>query len=392
MKGARGAALRISLLACGACSITGDDLSPRRAAGRLESQPASVGAVWDASVPPTSEADASPSLPDAMGNSCSVGEASCDLPLESASPCDGGACTPGGCAGAGCDAATCADGGACEPTGCFGPSCRAGSCADGAQNQNESDTDCGGICGASCREGQGCVTADDCESNVCSPAGCNDAAAADANAESCCHAPTCSDGVRNGDEPLVDCGNESCGPCPSGAACRMDADCRSGSCAPDGSCAARCRGDQDCEGGSCMGGFCIFCDNGVVDGSESDVDCGGQCPPCSAGERCAVDGDCQQDACESGRCCGGRERDCTRCAERLAQNGLNCGNTSDEVAAQGCRAFLDCLANSEACTLRHAPGCSEAPGGACNHLNFGGNDSAALTLADAILGDATCQF
>src|SRR4051812_13688103 len=38
-------------------------------------------------------------------------------------------------------------------------------------------------------------------------------------------APTCSDGVRNGEETDVDCGGMGCMPCHLGAACMRDADC-----------------------------------------------------------------------------------------------------------------------------------------------------------------------
>jgi hypothetical protein len=43
-------------------------------------------------------------------------------------------------------------------------------------------------------------------------------------------APTCSDGLKNGDESDVDCGG-SCVACAGGAACVVDADCAAGSCA-----------------------------------------------------------------------------------------------------------------------------------------------------------------
>lgn len=41
------------------------------------------------------------------------------------------------------------------------------SCADGVHNQDESDVDCGGSCGATCSEGQACIVGEDCVSGEC---------------------------------------------------------------------------------------------------------------------------------------------------------------------------------------------------------------------------------
>lgn len=76
-------------------------------------------------------------------------------------------------------------------------------------------------------------------------------------------APTCSDGVQNGDETGVDCG---------------------GSCAPCVSCSDGVQnGDEtgvDC-GGSCAP--CVSCNDGIQNGDETGVDCGGSCAPCNTG-------------------------------------------------------------------------------------------------------------
>jgi hypothetical protein len=42
--------------------------------------------------------------------------------------------------------------------------------------------------------------------------------------------------------------------------------------------------------------------------------------------------------------------------------------------------------------VRYAPGCTDSPGGACDHLRFGGNGSPGVVLADSILGNASCFF
>ena len=69
-----------------------------------------------------------------------------------------------------------------------------------AQNQNESDVDCGGICGSNCALGATCNNNDDCLSLNCSG--------------NQCVAPQCNDGIQNADETGIDCGGSLCGACP----------------------------------------------------------------------------------------------------------------------------------------------------------------------------------
>jgi hypothetical protein len=76
------------------------------------------------------------------------------------------------------------------------------SCGDGIQSGDESDVDCGGSACDPCADGKECKGANDCGSGVC-----------DATSGSCA-APTCGDGVQNGDETGVDCGGPSCPECP----------------------------------------------------------------------------------------------------------------------------------------------------------------------------------
>lgn len=297
--------------------------------------------------------------------------------------------------------------GDCESLHCSDGRCQPASCDDGRRNQDESATDCGGGCdrcaiGASCREGTDCAT------GVCGDDGT-------------CAAPSCDDGAANGDEPGVDCGNAACGPCPVGSTCSTNAQCASsrceaGSCRPpqceDGArngaesdvdcggtdpgcarCAAGdgCRVNADCASGRCLNGACSSCGDGVRNGTETDIDCGGACGPCGTGRGCNVDTDCQSAACQDGLCCGGTREHCTRCARRLA-GVLSCSSNGPFGAVQ-CDAFLDCLAdNSEVCSVRYAPGCSDVPGGVCNPNAFGGNSGPGVALADAILGTAACTF
>lgn len=326
-------------------------------------------------------------------------------------------CGGGGCPGCPVGSA-CREGTDCSTSVCGGDGrCAAASCTDGTLNQNETALDCGGRCPNGCAVGQPCAGAPDCQAGVCGAAGC------DVGEERCCQAPSCSDGVRNGTEPQVDCGNPDCGLCPLNRACNADAQCQSAFCQA-GSCRvlpcadgtqngsesdqdcggtdARCRrcalGEDcnsvaDCNGGAaCVNGVCAACADGEKNGNETDIDCGGACGACAPGLLCNADADCQRGVCEDGRCCGGVLVDCTRCARRMAQN-LSCSNTTDATARSNCDRFLDCLADHPTeCPVRHAEFCSADPGGVCNHLSFGGNGGPGLVLADSILGSASCFF
>jgi hypothetical protein len=218
----------------------------------------------------------------------------------------------------------------CGTQGCAGGvanCCQAPSCSDGVVNQGETDIDCGGSCPA-CPTGNACNTATDCQSGVCRAGGCAGGVAR------CCRAPSCTDGVANGDEPLIDCGNVACGLCAIDHACTLDAECasglcRAGSCADRGTCtdgvlngtetAVDCGGDRcqrcrdrlpctlasDCINNNCFNDICISCGSGVMDGTETGVDCGGAdpaCRRCNPGERCLINSDCASNACFGAFC------------------------------------------------------------------------------------------
>ena len=93
--------------------------------------------------------------------------------------------------------------------------CQLPSCSDGIKNGNETDVDCGGTC-PPCGTGQGCGVGADCTSGVCSGG--------------TCQAPSCSDGIKNGNETDVDCGGGTCPTCGTGQGCGVGADCTSGIC------------------------------------------------------------------------------------------------------------------------------------------------------------------
>lgn len=177
-----------------------------------------------------------------------------------------------------CGGPACAD---CDPgQGCGNPAdctsgvcsgnplvCQAPTCMDAVENGDETDVDCGGPTCAECADGEGCATGDDCTSGVCS------------GDPSVCQAPSCMDGVKNGDETDVDCGG-TCPSCPDGEACDADGDCQSG----------YCNAAKVCAAPSCM--------DGVKNGAETDVDCGGpDCPACGDGSACVSGDDCESTFC-----------------------------------------------------------------------------------------------
>jgi hypothetical protein len=272
--------------------------------------------------------------------------------------CQSGRCTTGRCAAPSCDdgvrngdepsvdcggsCPSCPNGRACgepgdcqsavcSPQGCAGgiaQCCQEPSCNDGVANANESDVDCGGRC-RNCPTGRACNGPGDCQSAVCGGAACPGGAAP------CCQAPSCSDGVQNGDEPVVDCGSAACGLCAVGDACSEDANCTSGFCAATGRCedlgtctdgvqngretATDCGGGtcprcadrlpctvaEDCVNNNCFNDVCISCGSGVIDGTETDIDCGGAdpfCRRCDPGRRCLINSDCASGFCNNGVC------------------------------------------------------------------------------------------
>jgi hypothetical protein len=73
---------------------------------------------------------------------------------------------------------------------------------------------------------------------------------------------TCNDGFKDDYESDIDCGGQSCGPCPAASSCWQHRDCKS----------------QVCRSKTCQS---ATCEDEVKNGSETGVDCGGSCKPCS---------------------------------------------------------------------------------------------------------------
>ncbi|MBX3130167.1 MAG: lamin tail domain-containing protein [Polyangiaceae bacterium] len=107
-------------------------------------------------------------LPD-DGNQCTTGVCTAGAPSQSALPA-GTACSQSGgqvCDGAG-SCAECVTPAQCPGGGlCVLSVCQPATCADGLQNQDETDTDCGGATCPQCAKDQGCALGSDCETGVC---------------------------------------------------------------------------------------------------------------------------------------------------------------------------------------------------------------------------------
>ncbi len=271
----------------------------------------------------------------------------------------------------------------CQSGVCTGGTCRAPRCNDNVQNGAETDTDCGGaVCRAAnrlCANDAGCVVGIDCVSGVCD--------------QGVCQAPTCNDGVPNGDETDTDCGGGTCGACPDGDACgNSDANCQSlvctnGTCrAPTcndntlngletgedcGGAACRqanllcadglgCSVSADCISGVCTGGVCQAptCADNVPNGAETDTDCGGNvCDPCADGRDCNAPGDCESGVCTNNTC---QAPDCNDTVQNGTELGVDCGGGCPAGCAAGtaCNNAGDC--DSGVCNVTcQAPACND---------------------------------
>lgn len=149
-------------------------------------------------------------------------------------------------------------------------------CTDGIKNGNETGIDCGGSCPA---------------------------------------CPTCTDGIKNGNETGVDCGG-SCPVCPT---------CTDG--VKNGN-----ETGIDC-GGSCPA--CPTCTDGIKNGNETGVDCGGTCPPCNNPPSCT---DGIKNGNETGVDCGGSCPACPSCTDGVQngnETGIDCGGSCPACPSSG---------------------------------------------------------
>ena len=164
----------------------------------------------------------------------------------------------------------------CTSANCNDTVSMAPTCSDGVANGNETDVDCGGTtCSFKCAAGTKCSTEGDCDNTLCTSA-----------TSRICMAATCDDGEQNGGESSIDCGG-FCFPCPDNNTCSTNSDCQSGKC--------------DSSANTCAA---ASCDDGVKNGDEVGVDCAGSgCDEgCAVGHVCTANADCASTLCYNGNC------------------------------------------------------------------------------------------
>ncbi len=190
------------------------------------------------------------------------------------------------------------------------------SCDNGVRDGDEPHVDCGGSC-EPCADGSNCISATDCASLSCS--------------RGFCLAPSCSDRIRNGLETGTDCGAD-CGLCPGGESCTSNDQCISGRCMAGGVCAPS------------------SCEDGRRNDEETDVDCGGPtCPPCAAGRVCREDAHCESRLCEAGFCA---EASCSDRVQNQDETSIDCGG----VTCPPCRDGLACVIDVDCVGMRCVSG------------------------------------
>ncbi len=214
------------------------------------------------------------------------------------------------------------------------------SCTDGVRDGDESDVDCGGATCLLCLVGKACRKGTDCATGVCDGGKCASA--------------SCTDGLKNGDETDVDCGGMKCAPCAVGKGCGRGGDCQSG---------------------LCVGGLCTSatCGDDVKNGAETDVDCGGgTCPPCPPGKGCVQPSDCTSAVCTAGLCA---TASCNDGVTNGTETDVDCGGGGCPHCATGksCQGAGDCT--SGVCTggKCSAPACNDGvKNGAETDVDCGG--------------------
>ncbi|MDF1566083.1 MAG: hypothetical protein P1V51_23820, partial [Deltaproteobacteria bacterium] len=298
--------------------------------------------------------DTAPDVADGGPDGGDGGGVACDNGVqdgfESDIDCGGGICTP--CV----DGRLCRQNDDCASGTCSSQVCTTpASCTDGVKNGDESDADCGGAVSGcpGCADGTPCQSEADCQSGVCDPS------------SSACAAPSCTDGVRNGDETGTDCGGDLCGTCTQSQGCASGSDCASGVCDPVTSlCAAATCADGvqnqgelsvDCAGpncplcsdgtactdpGICASGYCDptsfcateSCTDGILNNGELAVDCGGpNCGLCPDGTTCTDPGICASGYCDPTNFCATES-----CTDGILNNGelaVDCGGPNCSACA-----------------------------------------------------------
>ena len=303
----------------------------------------------------------------------------------------------------------------CRTGHCYQDICA--SCSNGIIDGDESDIDCGVICGA-CSDGEVCSSDDQCLHNsycyfsnagatgmcasaynnrrdadeacsdgggqaavlyarVCSiQANCNqdyDCVTGNCGDNSRCIVDdvmsACLDGSHNGWETDLDCGGRSCR--SVGQLCH---NVMAQTCTGDIDCIAACHGrpcacqngrcgqpqictvDTDCGSATCYGGHCRSCSNNLYDGHETDVDCGGECGGCGDGRVCHVSSDCISGRCEISITSGVPWPVCVSCYNGILDGDevdIDCGGGCDRLCPIGGFCTAPIDCSTGACNSTH---------------------------------------
>jgi hypothetical protein len=252
---------------------------------------------------------------DELGSACPEGQRCCSTDSE-CSASEG--CIDGTCQTLACgiDANEASSCGPCVGSDCLAPEELAPSCSDGVQNGDETGSDCGGSCPEPCAGGEaGCTGPADCASRVCVGGACAE--------------PSCTDDTQNQDETGIDCGGSCEQRCAAGQGCSSGDDCTAGLfCSADGLCT-----DPSCQ-------------DELQNGDESDTDCGGgTCPGCADGSACAADSDCQSGVCGPNALCA--TPSCNDDTRNQDETGVDCGGVCPAGCGNGgaCVVAADCVSN-----------------------------------------------
>lgn len=167
-------------------------------------------------------------------------------------------------------------------------------CEDGIQNGDETDVDCGGVCGPTCTIAQGCELSTDCGVGLCVDG-------------VCCDAPctgVCDGCALPGKEGIC---SPAAGPdlsgCDGATVCNFSGSCLAALGEP-------CSGSGMCGSGLCDGGVCAAC---------------GLTSPCAGGKICAA-GYCVAGGLVTGDLCVAA----AQCSSGACVDGVCCSSTCDE--------------------------------------------------------------
>lgn len=217
--------------------------------------------------------------------------------------------------------------------------CTDDTCVGGApvNNAKAEGTMCASGSGKLCDGAKKCVeclAAADCMTGVCAM-------------DHTCAPAACADLLKNGSETDVDCGGPVCGKCATGKVCALGSDCMEGVCDP---------ATLTCSASTCM--------DKVKNGMETDVDCGGPtCDDCLTGKACASPTDCVSLVC-SGNPLVCQAPSCMDNVKNQDETDVDCGGAVCNDCANGklCLGAGDCVSgvcsgNPQTCQV---PTCSDS--------------------------------